>query len=276
MAFGHRKRRSRLLPRGMGQVAWMRHKPLYPIIHTLSGMRCQSTSVATFKQQSRFGFDKRWLGLDHCFSPPICRRACLCLPLFAVVPTAYSAISSDGTNRSVVGTQGKRHGHGLSTILRRCQGQFVCVRAAGRLPGNRARQETCSTATDMAPRNNFLTVPLLPGRRIVSTQYRKEYLGAIMDKSLPAISGQPPPGRVTDTVFAVTSCNKSSSGSRRPANDQHDINREIYCPEVDYCLGHEGIKPNRAHEALPGMAEQYRRVSRQGKGGNSHAPQTPL
>ncbi len=59
-----------------------------------------------------------------------------------------------------------------------------------------------------------MTYMLLPGRQILNTQYQEEALYVILGTELSAqtdIIGQPPAERVTDIVFAVTSCNKSNS-----------------------------------------------------------------
>lgn len=59
-----------------------------------------------------------------------------------------------------------------------------------------------------------MTYLLLPGRQIVTTRFQEEYLTGILSQNLetlPTIIGTPPPGRATNVVFAVTSCNKSNS-----------------------------------------------------------------
>ena len=59
-----------------------------------------------------------------------------------------------------------------------------------------------------------MTYLLLPGRQIVNTRYQEEYLNRILGRDLsllPALLGEAPAGKATDIVFAVTSCNKSSS-----------------------------------------------------------------
>lgn len=55
---------------------------------------------------------------------------------------------------------------------------------------------------------------LLPGRQIVNTRFQEEYLNCILGRdlaALPEMLGEAPTGKVTDIVFAVTSCNRSNS-----------------------------------------------------------------
>ncbi len=59
-----------------------------------------------------------------------------------------------------------------------------------------------------------MTYLLLPGRQIVNTRFQEEYLNRILGldlATLPAMLGEAPPGKASDIVFAVTSCNKSNS-----------------------------------------------------------------
>ncbi len=59
-----------------------------------------------------------------------------------------------------------------------------------------------------------MTYLLLPGRQIVNTRFQEEYLNRILGRdlaALPEMLGDAPNGKVTDIVFAVTSCNRSNS-----------------------------------------------------------------
>ena len=59
-----------------------------------------------------------------------------------------------------------------------------------------------------------MTYLLLPGRQIVHTRFQEEYLNRTLGldlANLPEMIGEAPPGKVSDLVFAVTSCNKSNS-----------------------------------------------------------------
>ena len=59
-----------------------------------------------------------------------------------------------------------------------------------------------------------MTYLLLPGRQIVNTRFQEEYLNRILGRDLAALPetlGEAPAGKVTDIVFAVTSCNRSNS-----------------------------------------------------------------
>jgi len=59
-----------------------------------------------------------------------------------------------------------------------------------------------------------MTYLLLPGRQIVNTRFQEEYLNRILGRDilqLPEMLGSAPAGKVTDIVFAVTSCNRSNS-----------------------------------------------------------------
>lgn len=59
-----------------------------------------------------------------------------------------------------------------------------------------------------------MTYLLLPGRQIVNTRFQEDYLNRILGCDLAALTetlGEAPAGKVTDIVFAVTSCNRNNS-----------------------------------------------------------------